>query len=165
MTGYASALTVGQAVWLFPACTAVHFLEEAPNFAKWARRYISPRYSDAHWRKIHGIGIVAAIASAALVSLWPHPVSVFLFCALSLTPMVFNTLFHLTASVFYRSYSPGVVSALLLFPVLSWYLVSLFSDTGLLHTRAGMLAVIAGAATHAMDLASTTFFVRGSPQG
>ena len=154
-----SALTLAQAVWLFPVWTAVHFLEEAPGFANWARRYISPRYSDAHWRKIHAAGIVFATASAAVVSLWPHPVAVFLFCALSLTPMLFNLLFHLAASVFSRSYSPGVVSALLLFPVLSWYLVSLFSDAGLLHTKAGMLAAVIGAATHAMDLALTTFFM------
>ncbi len=164
MGGYEGSLTVSQAVWLVPACTAVHFLEEAPNFAKWTRRHISPRYSDAHWRRIHGIGIVLAVASAALVSLWPHPVLVFLFSALCLTPMLFNMLFHVAASVYYRSYSPGVVSALLLFPFLSWYLASLFSDAGLLNTPAGVLAAVIGAATHALDLASTTFFVRRPQQ-
>ncbi len=163
MSGYTTALTVGQAVWLFPACPAVHSLEEAPSFAKWARRHISPRYSDAHWRRIHALGMVSAIASAALVSLWTRPAAVFLFCALWLTPMLCNLLFHLGASIFYRSYSPGVASAVLLFPVLSWYLVSLFSDAGLLHTRVGMLATVIGVATHAVDLASTTFFVRRSP--
>jgi len=95
---------------------AVHFLEEAPGFAQWARRNISPLYSDAHWRRIHALGFLCAVAAAAAVSLWTRPVSVFLFTALFLTPMVFNSLFHLGASLFYRSYSPGAFSALLLFP-------------------------------------------------
>ncbi len=96
---------------------------------------------------------------AALVSLWPGPVSVFLFLSLYLSPMVFNAVFHMTASVFYRSYSPGVISAALLFPALFWYLGSLSSQAGLLRTEVAMLATAIGAVVHIFDLASTTFFV------
>lgn len=86
-------VTIHQAVWLFPACIAAHFLEEAFGFARWARSYISPRYTDAHWRKVHGLGLVSAFAASAVVSLWTRPVPIFLFTALFLTPMVFNSLF------------------------------------------------------------------------
>ncbi len=61
--------------------------------------HISPLYTDAHWRKIHGMGLFTAMMFAALVSLWPGSVSVFLFLALYLSPMVFNAVFHITASV------------------------------------------------------------------
>ena len=54
-----SSLTPREAVWLFPVAIAIHFSEEAPRFAKWARMHISPLYTDAHWRKIHGIGLAA----------------------------------------------------------------------------------------------------------
>jgi hypothetical protein len=117
-------------------------------------------FLPAHWRKIHGASLAFAIAAAALVSCWPQPVSLFLFCALSLTPMVFNALFHLAASVFYHGYSFGVISALLLFPSLCWYLVSLGADACLLDARTSLAAAVLGAAVHAMDLASTTFFVQ-----
>jgi hypothetical protein len=156
-------LTVREAVWLFPLATALHFLEEAPNFAAWARRHISTLYTDAHWRKIHGMGITFAMAFAGLVSIWPHPVSVFLFSALCLTPMLFNMVFHLAASFFYRTYSPGVISASLLYPALFWYLASVFSHAGLLRTEVAMLATAVGAVIHVLDLASTTFFVQRQP--
>jgi len=154
-----SSLTAREAVWLFPVAIAIHFSEEAPRFARWARMHISPLYTDAHWRKIHGMGLLTAMMFAALVSLWPGPVSVFLFLALYLSPMVFNAVFHMTASVFYRSYSPGVISAALLFPALFWYLGSLSSQAGLLRTEVAMLATAIGAVVHMFDLASTTFFV------
>ncbi len=121
--------------------------------------HISPLYTDAHWRKIHGMGLLAAMMFAALVSLWPGPVSVFLFLALYLSPMVFNAVFHITASVFYRSYSPGAISAALLFPALFWYLGSLSSQAGLVRTEVAMLATAIGAVVHIFDLASTTSFV------
>ena len=122
--------TIHQALWLFPICIGLHFLEEAFGFAKWTRSHISPRYTDAHWRKVHGIGLVCGFAASAVVSLWTRPVPIFLFTALFLTPMVFNSLFHLGMSVFFRRYSPGTTSALVLFPALCWYLVSTSSDAG-----------------------------------
>ena len=155
-----SSLTAREAVWLFPVAIAIHFSEEAPRFAKWARMHISPLYTDAHWRKIHGIGLVSALIFAALVSLWPRPVSVFVFLALYLSPMLFNAVFHITASLFYRSFSPGAISAALLFPGLFWYLGWLFSQAGLLRTEVAMLGTAIGAVVHLFDLASTTFFVQ-----
>ena len=122
--------------------------------------HISPLYTDAHWRKIHGIGLVSALMITALVSLWFRPVSVFLFLALYLSPMVFAAVFHITASFFCRRYSPGAIAAALLFPALFWYVGWLFSQAGLLRTDVAMLATAFGAVVHMLDLASTTFFVQ-----
>src|SRR5689334_14247012 len=95
----------------------------------------------------------------ALVSWWPIPSIVFLFAAFCVTPMLFNMAFHVLTSALYRSYSPGVVSALLFYPVVFWYLVALFSSAGLLRTQAGMTATAIGAVVHAVDLAATTYFI------
>jgi hypothetical protein len=111
-------------------------------------------------RKIRRMGLVSALIFTGLVSFWPRPVWVFLFLALYLSPMMFNAVFHITASVFYRSYSPGAVSAALLFPTLFLYLGGLFSQAGLLATEVAMLAKAIGAVVHMFDLASTTFFVQ-----
>ena len=162
MDGSVSLAQLQRAVWLVPAFTALHFLEEAPNFSRWARRHISTRYTDSHWRKIHALGMLYAIAFTALVSWWPTPSIVFLFAAFCLTPMLFNMAFHVLTSALYRSYSPGVVSALLFYPVVFWYLVALFSSAGLLRTQAGMTATAIGAVVHTVDLATTTYFINVS---
>jgi uncharacterized protein with HXXEE motif len=158
------SVTIHQAVWLFPAFVAGHFLEEATGFAAWARDHISPRYTDSHWRKIHGMGMLFAIAASSFVTWWTRPATVFLFTALFLTPMAFNALFHVATSVYFRSYSPGTSSALALFPALCWYLVSRFSDAGLLDAQSAVAAAIMGAGFHSIDLASTTFFLQRVPR-
>ena len=122
------SVTTQQAVWLFPICVAVHFLEEATGFASWAGRNISSRYTASHWSRVHAIGMVLAIAASASVDRWMHPLTIFFFTATFLTPMVFNALFHAAASMYFRSYSPGTLSALLLFPALCWYLASRFDN-------------------------------------
>ena len=159
-----TSVTIHQAIWLFPACVAAHFGEEATGFANWASRNISTRYTWAHWRRIHGTGMLFAVAAAASLAHWMLPVTAFLFTALFLTPMVFNALFHAAASVYFRSYSPGTASALVLFPPLCWYLVSQFSDAGLLAAPSALGAAVVGAAFHYVDLASTTFFLGRTPR-
>jgi hypothetical protein len=158
------SVTIHQAVWLFPACMAGHFLEETSAVAAWARNNISPRYTDSHWRKIHGLGMLFAIAASAFVTRWTRPTTVFLFTALLLTPMVFNAFFHLVTSVNLWSYSPGTSSALALFPALCWYLFCRFSDAGLLDARSAVAATVVGAAFHRIDLAHTTFFLQRVPR-
>lgn len=155
-----SSLPVREAVWLFPVAVAIHFSEEAQRFAKWAREHISPLYTDAHWRKIHGMGLALAIAWSLFLSLWPHPMAVFACWAFCFSPMLFNSVFHVASSVVYRSYSPGTLSALLQFPPLFWYLASVFGKAGLLSWEMAILATIIGAAVHALDLASLTYFVQ-----
>ena len=98
-----------------------------------------------------------------IVSLWTRPVPKFLFTALFLTPMVFNSLFHLGTSVFFRRYSPGTTSALVLFPAVCWHVVSTSSHAGLLSAGGVLAATVIGAAFHTIDLASTTFFLHRKP--
>ena len=131
-----TSVTLHQAIWLFPACVAAHFVEEAAGFANWASRNISTRHTEAHWRRIHGTGMIFAVADAASLAKWLHPVTTFLFTALFLTPMVFNALFHAAASVYFGSYSPGTLALL---PMSCWYLVSQFSEAGLLTAPSAML--------------------------
>jgi len=158
------SVTIPQAIWLFPACVAAHFVEEATGFANWVSRNISTRYTEAHWRRIHASGLLFVVAAAASLAQWMLPVTTFLFTVLFLMPMVFNALFHAAASVYFRSYCPGTASALVLFPALCCYLVSKFSEAGLLAVPSALAAAVAGAAFHCVDLASTTFFLGRTPR-
>jgi Protein of unknown function with HXXEE motif len=150
------SVSIGPMVWLAPIATACHFLEEWPHFAEWARDHISNRYTNEHWRQIHLLGMVSAIGFTGVVSCAPGPVSVFLFTALYLTPMLFNMIFHAATSYLYGSYSPGLLTAVVLFPAMSWYLISAFAQAGLLRAEAAAAAAVLGAVVHGIDLASTT---------
>ena len=75
-----------QAVWLFPLATALHFLEEAPHFADWAGKYALTGYTHQRWRRIHGLGMVFAVAFCGLASMFQNRVVVFLI----LCPLLFR---------------------------------------------------------------------------
>jgi hypothetical protein len=55
-----------KAVWLFPLAAAFHVPEEAPHFAHRASKHALPGYTLRRWRRIHGLGMVFAIAFCAL---------------------------------------------------------------------------------------------------
>jgi hypothetical protein len=155
-----NTLSFREAVWLFPAATALHFLEEAPRFAKWAQAHASPFYTELRWRKIHLIGMAYAIAFTAVLALFPNRYATFLFFALCFAQIFFNTLFHLGATLFFRSYCPGLITAMSLYPVLFWYLSSLAHREGLLSLGAGFVTFVIAAVIHAFDVATSVFLVK-----
>jgi uncharacterized protein with HXXEE motif len=157
ITGLLHAMPLAQAVWLFPIATGLHFLEEAPGFASWARRHTLRKYSQARWAKIHGAGMAFAIVFSALVSRFPVRFVAFLFFALCFSESLWNAVFHLGATLWSRDYCAGIVTALLLYPPLFWLLSSAGLRDGLL-TRGGLLAaVFIAGVVHAIDVASTVF--------
>ena len=148
------------AVWLFPLATALHFLEEAPGFTRWASRYASPRFTFAHWARVHALGLAYALVCTALVWRFPNRTMVFLFFALCLTESVFNTVFHLAASAASRTYVPGLITALVLYPPLFWYLSRLAHREGLLEMLPGAAAFALAGVVHAFDVSNNVFFDR-----
>jgi hypothetical protein len=149
-----------QAVWLFPLASALHFLEEAPRFADWASNYALPGYTHQRWRRIHGLGMVFAIAFCALASIFPNRFVVFLLFALCLSESVLNSLFHVGATAFSGVYCPGLITALLVYPPLYWYLSQLAYREGLLTNTLGVVAFLIAVVIHTVDVATSVFGVK-----
>jgi len=154
------ALPFRQAVWLFPFATALHFLEEAPHFANWASKYALPSYTRQRWRRIHGLGMVFAIAFCALASIFSNPHVVFFFFALCLSESVLNSLFHVGATAVSGVYCPGLITALVLYPPLFWYLSQLAYREGLLTNTLGLVAFLIAVVIHTVDVATSVFGVK-----
>ena len=149
-----------QAVWLSPLATALHFLEEAPHFADWASKYALPGYTRQRWRRIHGLGMVFAIAFCSLASIFPNRFVVFLFFALCLSESVLNSLFHVGATAFSGVYCPGLITALLVYPPLYWYLRQHAYRDGLLSNTLGVVAFLIAVVIHTADVATSVFGVK-----
>jgi hypothetical protein len=149
-----------QAVWLFPVATALHFLEEAPHFADWAGKYALPSYNRQRWGRIHGLGMAFAIAFCALASRFPNRAVVFLFFALCFSESVLNSLFHVGATAFSGVYCPGLITALVLYPPLFWYLSQIAYREGLLTNTLGVMAFLIAVVIHTVDVATSVFGVK-----
>jgi hypothetical protein len=153
-------LAFRQAVWLFPLATALHFLEEAPHFADWAGKYAWPGYTHQRWRRIHGLGMVFAIAFSGLASMFPNRVVVFLFFALCFSESLLNGLFHVGATALSGVYCPGLITALVLYPPLFRHLSQVAYREGLLTNTLGVLAFLIAVVIHTVDVATSVFGVK-----
>lgn len=149
-----------QAVWLFPLATALHFLEEAPHFADWAVRYALIGYTHQRWRRIHGIGIVFVVAFCGLASMFPNRAVVFLFFALCFSESVLNGLFHVGATALSGVYCPGLITALILYLPLFWYISQVAYREGVLTNTLGVVAFLIAVVIHTVDVATSVFGVR-----
>lgn len=156
---FVRALDFRHAVWLFPCATALHFLEEAPRFATWAHRYAAPKYTRAHWAKVHSVGLAYATVFSTVVSAFPNRWTVFLFFALCLTESVLNTLFHAGTTAAYGVYSPGLISSLVIYVPLYWYLTGLAYREHLLTGAAGLIAATMAVPAHTLDVLKTVYFL------
>lgn len=103
--------------------------------------------------------MVYAIAFSALVSLFPNRYIVFSFFALCFVESIFDSLFHAGATAFFGVYCPGLITALVLYPPLFWYLSSIAYREGLLTDVVGLLAFAIAGVIHAFDVATSVFGV------
>jgi uncharacterized protein with HXXEE motif len=147
------------AIWMFPIAVGFHFIEEAPRYAAWAHKYLSPRYTKSHWKRIHIIGFLYSLTLTLVAFVAPLRPVVFAYFAFAVAPMFFNLLFHAGTSVIFRCYSPGVVTALTLIGPVFWFLSRMAVSRGLLSPQSWGLALFVGGVVHIMDIARNNFFV------
>ena len=148
------------AVWLCPIAFTLHVLEEHPRFTLWAQRYINPNFTRQHYLKVHLSGIVGFAISAFLLWLFPTQSLVFLFFAFMLTPAFFcNVFFHAGATLAYRSYSPGLITAIVIYLPLYALLLGLALSAGLLTPASWLTSTSLAALFHAIEVRHNVFRV------
>lgn len=151
-------LSFGHAVWLFCPAFALHVLEEWPRFTGWAQRHASPRFTQRDYNSIHSAGIAASALAAFLVSRFQNQVIVFLFFAFVFTPAVlFNTIFHTCASLFTRSYCPGVITALTIYIPLFVLITKLALSEGFLSVSTLIATLVLAVGFHTWEVGHNVF--------
>jgi hypothetical protein len=108
------------AVWLFPTTYAIHLLEEyfvLGGFPRWVRQALAIQFSDGEFLAWNGFAFVLMCVGSWLVS---HD-SRFRFIEIALALAVLgNALAHLLGSVLTRTYSPGLITAVVVWVPLGW---------------------------------------------
>ena len=146
------------AVWLVPACFALHVLEESNGFTGWAQRHGRPDYSSADFVQINAAGLLLTGAATLAVTRWRGRRLFAAYYALILTQQaLFNPVFHVGSTVVYRDWSPGTATAVLLFLPLWWHLTRLALRDGSLDSRGVALAIGAGGVVHGAAVAQQVY--------
>ena len=96
-----------------------------------------------------------AVAFCGLASMFANRVVVFLFFALCFSESVLNGLFHVGATALSGVYCPGLITALVLYPPLFWYLSQVAYREGLLTNTLGVVAFLIAVVIHTVDVATS----------
>jgi len=151
-------LNFGQAVWLFCPAFALHVLEEWPRFTGWARRHASPQFMQRDYNVIHTAGVIASLLAAFIVWRFPNRPVIFLFFGFVFAPNVlFNTIFHVGASVLTRSYCPGMITAVGIYLPLFALVADLARKEDLLGSGSFLVTLVVAGVFHTWEVGHNVF--------
>jgi hypothetical protein len=129
------------------AALALHVAEEAPGFSAWARRNAWPGYRDRDFALINASGLALTALAGAAVRREPRLFGLW-YTTIVCQQLLWNPVFHAGTTIAYREYSPGLVTALVLFPALWWRATKRGLHAGMLSRGRVALAAAAGGAIH-----------------
>lgn len=155
---YSEGISFHKAIWLFPIAFTLHVAEEICCFTAWAQKYASPGFTFDSYLKIHITGIVVSFLTAFILSKYPKKVLAFPLFAFVIIPAIFwNMFFHVGATVYFGSYCPGVVTAVLIYIPLFLLVTKSALKDGLLKRNSAFLAIIIAGVFHFFEVGHNVF--------
>src|SRR5262245_28569365 len=131
-------LSYRQAVWLAPAAYALHILEESQHFAEWASAHFAPGFTTAQFVRNNVIVMASLVALTLLASLHPRRWTALLHFFQLSANVLHNALLHMAATAYFGVYSPGLLTAILLYLPVWYHITKRGNREGLLPNAAGI---------------------------
>ena len=136
-------MTFRKVVLLAPIAYVLHILEEAPSFVAWTRLYpgwFSPTLSQTAYVVVNAVYMLLVVGAVLLCARRSA-------VTLGLAAILFlfsNAVFHIAFTVLSGTYSPGTVTALLLYVPLTFATFYCAGREGLLSVRRVLGAAFLG---------------------
>lgn len=136
-----------QIVWLMPAAFAVHIAEEfAGGFPAWVGFVVGSPMPLPVFLLNNAVFMLVLVGLTAWATVRPGRLPAFLLLAWASGNLFWNFVFHLMTTVLFDRYSPGLVTAVLLYFPLSAAVARAALREGVLATGQFLGAVAIGAA-------------------
>ena len=142
-------LSYRQAVWLAPLAYAVHILEESQQFAAWASTHFAAGFTTPQFVKNNLIVMSGLIALTLLVTLHPRRWTALLYFFQLSAGLFHNAMLHMGATAYLGVYSPGLLSAILLYLPVWYHITKLGQRQGLLPNIPALVVFVLAGLAHA----------------
>ncbi|HFN5283896.1 TPA: HXXEE domain-containing protein [Pseudomonas aeruginosa] len=122
-------------LWALPAAYALHIPEEYfTGFPTWVSRHMYASMDDLEFWTNNSLFMAIIVSLALWASRSRSPIAAFVFLSWASGNLFWNFIFHLVTTITADSYSPGLVTAVLLYyPISIW--------AGVLAVRDGRLSL------------------------
>ena len=134
-----------QILWAIPVAYAIHIAEEAPRFVNWTKSY--PKwFPDFTTRRfIFGNSVWMTYVIVSVVLAIYHPATWTLILGLSTASWIFsNSWLHIVTTLRSGTYSPGVITASMIYVPLPIYVYATVFNSGLLTPTVLAWSIIIG---------------------
>jgi len=103
-------------VWLMPAAFAPHIVEEyGTGFPVWVEQTLGGAMTGGAFLLNNAVFMLILLSLTAWAAWRPSPVSAFVLLSWASGNLFWNFVFHLVTTVLYDRYSPGLMTAVLLY--------------------------------------------------
>ncbi|HYG87271.1 MAG TPA: HXXEE domain-containing protein [Azospirillum sp.] len=106
-------------IWLMPAAFAPHIVEEyGTGFPDWVTHTLGGAMTGGAFLMNNAVFMAILVGLTAWAALRPSPLSAFVLLSWASGNLFWNFVFHLATTVLYDRFSPGLITAVLLyFPI------------------------------------------------
>ena len=158
VVSHIESLRFSRIVWLFPVAYALHVLEELPHFTNWARQYANASFTMRNYLTVHITGVIVAVAAPLLIRYFPNRAVILVFFTFVFTPaLFFNIIFHASATAVFRAYSPGLLTAITIYPVTFFLVARQALREDLMSGRVAIISFLLAGLFHTADVSHNVF--------
>lgn len=114
-------------ILLAPSAYALHVVEESFGFPQWVSENFSVIFTTARFRRNNVMFIMLSIIITCITYKVPRKILVFMFVSWFAGLYFHNALFHIGTTAYFKSFSPGLITSILIYIPLScsfFYLAS-----------------------------------------
>jgi hypothetical protein len=106
---------LGYLAFLAPVVFVIHVVEEGTKFVPWFNGLVEPDISQPLFLRVNATAFVITVVLAAILAATREPAVAVVDLAWLGFLFFANALFHVTGTMVHHRYSPGVVTAILLY--------------------------------------------------
>lgn len=102
-------------ILLIPIVYAIHMLEESFGFVHWVNENISPHFTTTNFHRNNLIMFVASVLISIVAFKIQNRITAFLVITWVFGLILNNVFFHVGGTLFYKKYSPGILSSIFIY--------------------------------------------------
>ena len=152
MFAWITQLSFAQLAWLAPIAHILHYAEEGPRLVEWFNNHYLPgkpmkvplHYTQKKLNLENALLLTVSILTVILFNIYPDSLILQVMVVASGFGLVGNTFFHAIPTLRTAIYSPGVVTASMIFPPVLYIFLWKMSQEGILTLPITIAALIVG---------------------